>query len=264
MPNLIFDSYNYLSYINWHNEIMPTDSPLDSNLDQLINDLKLHSEMKFEEISQILTGIASYSEFECRCQTRGFLDGKFIIPLQDFSKNSPGYTHLFKSRESIVDKLWRKNKYLSENNYINLSNIKLNITDLVRTSVIAPTLFHAKFFAERLSKWNEILPPEQRELCPSVLSINVDSEAKLASGYFAYHSLIKFRDESCIEVQIYSQLTSAWRHLAHKMYEKTRLGDSSLIEPGSPSSRLVSLGHLLHLAEWEIERLQEQFRNDAR
>ena len=83
---------------------------------------------------------------------------------------------------------------------------------------------------------------------------------KMASGYFAYHILITFSDNIIIEVQIFSSIIKKWRELSHTLYEITRVNQLNP-EFGSKESRLISLGHLFHLAECEIERLQQEFNN---
>ncbi len=95
----------------------------------------------------------------------------------------------------------------------------------------------------------------------NIKSITVDEEMKMASGYFAFHGIISFENDINIEVQIYSNLTSAWRNLSHNLYEKVRSATRIEKEMGSPESRLISLGHLLYLAESEIERLQKELKN---
>ncbi|HCD2293916.1 TPA: hypothetical protein NBK09_005315, partial [Klebsiella pneumoniae] len=90
----------------------------------------------------------------------------------------------------------------------------------------------------------------------NIREIKVEQEAKMASGYFAYHADVIYNDGIHVEIQIYSQLNEVWRGLSHKLYEKTRLQQDVEYGHGTSASRLVSLGHLLHLAECEAERLQ--------
>jgi ppGpp synthetase/RelA/SpoT-type nucleotidyltranferase len=91
-----------------------------------------------------------------------------------------------------------------------------------------------------------------------VISTSFEPEMKMASGYFAYHGLVCFKSGFIVEVQIYSALMSEWRKLSHLLYERVRLEPIAQYEFGSPESRLVSLGHALHLAECEIMRLHQE------
>lgn len=82
----------------------------------------------------------------------------------------------------------------------------------------------------------------------------------MASGYFAYHGLIKFKSGLLVELQIYSSLTNNWRKLSHKLYEKVRLNPKKNIDFGTSEARLISLGHLFHLVECELKRLEEEIK----
>ena len=83
---------------------------------------------------------------------------------------------------------------------------------------------------------------------------------KMESGYFAYHGEVRFRTGLIVEVQIYSELMRQWRRLSHVHYELARVESKQRHEFNSKESRLVSLGHLLHVAECELQQLAEEFR----
>jgi len=224
--------------------------------------LKSSSSSSLAALSQFLTQIKAITEKECRVRFKGISQGQFLVPTSQFSEqpSNKGYDLLFKSSDSILEKLWRKNLRRSSN-YASLSNLQLEITDLLRTSVVAPTLGHAHLFAERLESWLEIVDASDIETyLDEIDRVEVDMEAKLASGYFAYHIIVRVKSGLCIEVQIYSQLSEAWRSISHKLYETKRLKEESLTtRAGSAEARLVSLGHLLHLAECELDRLAVEF-----
>jgi len=224
--------------------------------------LKSSSSSSLAALSQLLTQIKAITEKECRVRFKGISQGQFLVPTSQFSEqpSNKGYDLLFKSSDSILEKLWRKNLRRSSN-YASLSNLQLEITDLLRTSVVAPTLGHAHLFAERLESWLEIVDASDIETyLDEIDRVEVDMEAKLASGYFAYHIIVRVKSGLCIEVQIYSQLSEAWRSISHKLYETKRLKEESLTtRAGSAEARLVSLGHLLHLAECELDRLAVEF-----
>ncbi|HAX9753986.1 TPA: hypothetical protein JS190_003632, partial [Escherichia coli] len=145
-------------------------------------------------------------------------------------------------------------------NYVKTTNIKENIKDLARSSVILSTHKFANDFSKALPNWREKLEWNHVALddFSNIIEIKVEQEAKMASGYFAYHADVIYDDGFHVEIQIYSQLNEVWRGLSHKLYEKTRLQQDVEYGHGTSASRLVSLGHLLHLAECEAERLQKE------
>lgn len=257
----IFDAYNKENYLAWHNENVEGGANFEGLVTAMRDTLMAESEAKLEVLGQLLFQIKSRTEPEVRLQSRGLLSGEFDLPTKDFSKAfQHRYELLFKSTDSIIEKCWRKNA-LRKENFVGSVNMRAEITDLIRTSVICPTLAHAKMFTERLEAWRDYIPEDEiRNHFSTVRAVQVDKEAKPSSGYFAYHSLITISDDVPIEVQFYSVLSGAWRAMSHKLYEKTRVGESPVLHPGAPASRLISLGHLLHLAEYEVERLVEDLQ----
>lgn len=254
-------SYARESYAAWHNCWIPEDDDIIARLDLFRAELKNSSPSSLAALSQLLTQIKAFTEKECKVRYKGISQSQFSVPTAQFSQQptNEGFDRLFKSSDSILEKLWRKNRNRSSD-YVSLGNLKLEITDLVRTSVVAPTLGHARLFAERLENWHDIIDtPDIEKHLGEINKVEVDMEAKLASGYFAYHSNIIFGSGLSIEVQIYSQLSEAWRGISHKLYETTRLKEGLTSGAGSAEARLVSLGHLLHLAECELDRLANDF-----
>lgn len=261
MTTEIPQDYDKELYASWHNSCIPEDADIITRLDETREGLKLSSHSSLAALSQLLTQIKAITEKECKVRFKGISQGQFSVPTSQFSEqpSNKGYELLFKSSDSILEKLWRKNLKRSSD-FASLSNLKHEITDLVRTSVVAPTLGHAHLFAMRLESWTEIVDASDIEnYLDDIGQVEVDMEAKLASGYFAYHSIVRFKSGLCIEVQIYSQLSEAWRGISHKLYETTRLKESLTTRAGSAEARLVSLGHLLHLAECELDRLAIEF-----
>ena len=262
MSTKIPQAYDKELYASWHNSCIPEDADIIARLEKTREALKSSSSSSLAALSQLLTQIKAITEKECRVRFKGISQGQFLVPTSQFSEqpSNKGYDLLFKSSDSILEKLWRKNLRRSSN-YASLSNLQLEITDLLRTSVVAPTLGHAHLFAERLESWLEIVDASDIETyLDEIDRVEVDMEAKLASGYFAYHIIVRVKSGLCIEVQIYSQLSEAWRSISHKLYETKRLKEESLTtRAGSAEARLVSLGHLLHLAECELDRLAVEF-----
>lgn len=257
----IFSQYDKGAYINWHRENVE-DIDFEAEVLNLRESLKANSQEKLNTLAQLLMQIKERTEPECRIQSKGLLVGEFQLPTKSFSEqsSSEGYDLLFKSTDSIIEKCWRKNAKRKDD-YVSMNSLTSELTDLIRTSVVCPTLQHAEMFTERLSAWREFLPPEDiAEHFSTINTVDVDREAKPASGYFAYHVLVHFNDGLAIEVQFYSLLSSAWRNMSHKLYEKTRVGSSPFMGPGTPEARLISLGHMLHLAEFELNRLTEDLK----
>jgi ppGpp synthetase/RelA/SpoT-type nucleotidyltranferase len=261
MPNTVSGIYDKSSYLTWHNSNIEG-IDLEVKLNELREELKSSSKDKLRVLAQLLTQIKERTEPECKLQTKGLITGEFILPTKYFSEptSATNYDLLFKSTNSIIEKFWRKNAK-RQDNFVCLSNIKEEITDLIRTFVVCPTLFHAEMFSKRFEVWKDFIPQDNiEEHFSDIDKIEVDEEAKAASGYFAYHALVHFTDGLAIEVQFYSQLSSAWRTMSHKLYENSRIGSSAFLTPNSPETRLISLGHLLHLAECELKRLAQELQ----
>jgi len=246
-------SYDKEKYISWHVKNFK-DNNLEKNIDNLMKNLKEKAHDNLELLDYVLKYHFKYCKNEYGKQKN--IPINYETPLMDSLING-SYDDLFKSKESILNKLWRKNK---NNQNVNLTNIKRKITDLVRTEVIAPTLDSAKFLAEHLeSIGSNIYNKKLAKKCANkIRKICFEPEMKMESGYFAYHVLIYFKNDIVVELQIYSALMKEWRRLSHKIYEESRGIDEINYKYGTKESKLISLGHLLHLAECQLEQLQNQ------
>lgn len=142
MATSVFSFYDKEAYFAWHKEFVDNESDLELKIEAFRTELKEGSTIELDSLAQLLTQIKSRTEPECKLQSGGLLTGEFILPLNHISQNSDA---LYKSTDSIIEKLWRKNSTKSEC-YVGLSNLNAEITDLVRTSVICPTLQHAKMY----------------------------------------------------------------------------------------------------------------------
>lgn len=252
-----FDKYEYIS---WHEARFTSDNELEQQLADLRNHIKETAVPDLEFISNIIQSVTSIASNEFKIQYGVLLEADlpFIKTLVDRKSNNLEYDYLFKSIDSIINKLWRKNKQGEE---VQLSNIQEHVTDLVRTEIITPTLESCKFLAERLQRENIYFPDKKQEaeFRQKVKSISFEPEMKMASGYFAYHGQVDFTSGLIIEVQIYSSLMKSWRKLSHKLYEKARVRTKEKqLDYGTTETRLISLGHLLHLAECELTRLDKE------
>lgn len=245
--------FNEEEYIKWHKENV-------ENIDLIARLENLRDELKGDKarIEKLLGLLDTLNTVLVRAKQTNGEDTSILkceIMLEE-QLMGDRYEGVFKSTNSIVDKLWRKNKDTTD--YISTTNIKDRIKDLVRSSVVVSSHKYASDFSKALADWKNKFRINNISLedYEDIERIVVEQEAKMASGYFAYHADVVYSDGVHVEVQIYSQLNEVWRKLSHKLYEKTRLNQDVAYGHGTSASRLVSLGHLLHLAECEAERLQ--------
>lgn len=248
--------YDFARYVEWHNQHVEPGINLINELQLLMESLKQNKD-RFEKLAQLLDHLHTVLLRAKQTADHDTSSYKCEILLSTQVRTEK-YDDVFKSINSIVDKLWRKNNDTSE--YVKTTNIKQNIKDLARSSVILSTHNFANDFSKALPNWRQKFQINQIPLedYNDISEIKVEQEAKMASGYFAYHADVIYTDGFHVEIQIYSQLNEVWRGLSHKLYEKTRLLQDVEYGHGTSASRLVSLGHLLHLAECEAERLQRE------
>lgn len=254
------NKFDKFEYIVWHEAKFKNDKNLEQKLEQFRVKLKEIAHADLEFISNIIQSVSSIASIEFRIQHGVALETdlplmKILIDKKTYKLE---YDLLFKSVDSIINKLWRKNKQGDE---VQISNIQEHITDLVRTEIITPTLDSCQFLAERLQRHNIYFPDkkQEKEFKDKMKSISFEPEMKMASGYFAYHGQVEFSSGLIIEVQIYSSLMKSWRKLSHKLYEKARVRTKEKqLDYGMTETRLISLGHLLHLAECELTRLDNE------
>jgi len=251
-------SYDKAKYVAWHEKNFESDQNLIEQIDQLRNNLMSDLKEDLEFVAELLYFIipSSNKEYKIHYET----EFEFNIPLKDILVTPKRYDLLFKSTDSIINKMWRKNKISPT---LTLQNLSEEITDLVRTEITCSTLAASNFIAKHLLLKNINLPDDyhlKKKLDDKIESIEFEPEMKMESGYFAYHGLIKLKNGITIEIQIYSTLMANWRKLSHKLYEKVRLTPIEKHDFGTSDARLISLGHLLHLAECEVERLEREIK----
>lgn len=254
--------YSQAGYVKWHEAEIAADKPLLDRLEQTRANLTVEARDDLDFLRQLLTYMFTYTRNEYK-HSRG-QEVTYETPLLEALRidtsgaPSPLYESLFKSVPSIINKMWRKAD--DKGPTVRLSNLVDSVSDLIRTDVRTETLDGAQFFAHRMNDLPALLYGDQvrDEYARRVLSTTFEPEMKMSSGYFAYHGLVRFNSGRVVEVQVYSALMSEWRKLSHLLYERVRLEPIIQHEFGSPESRLVSLGHSLHLAECEIMRLRQE------
>ncbi|HIF5688375.1 hypothetical protein [Vibrio parahaemolyticus] len=248
--------YSLASYSNWHDENLEKGKLIVEEVDSLLDELKSNNRDRLLKLADLLSRIHSFHLLASRVKGEDVSDCETEIQLQD--RLNQNYDSLFKTRDSVLDKLWRKNKKLRHEERITSETLKENFGDLVRTSIVTSTFTYAENLASSISLWRDLINELQIDASDynDIESIDTQQEAKMDNGYFAYHLDVRYKDGLRVEVQIYSKLSEVWRHISHKLYEKIRLGEEVNWGHGAAASRIVSLGHLLHLAECEVQHLK--------
>ncbi len=254
--------FNKESYVNWHNEVAEPSKNLITELESFVSELKTDHINRLKLLANLLDRVHAFQLVSMKTNREDVSDADTEILLAD-SLQSGNVDCLFKSVDSIIDKLWRKNKDRKPENYITTENIKEEIGDLIRSSVVTSSFTYAHKFAGSMKVWKDLVEvlSLDTESYADITSIETQEEAKMSNGYFAYHLDVKYNDGLRVEIQVYSKLSEIWRHLSHKLYEKVRIGGEVTWGHGSVASRLVSLGHLLHLAECEVQHLKSNIDN---
>jgi ppGpp synthetase/RelA/SpoT-type nucleotidyltranferase len=253
------ESFAIDSYSAWHKVSFPGDDPLPTKIDALRKELAANSQDQLTALAQVLTYATNYCRNEYQQEKRNPTDYHFSLSdALGAGTGSAAYDLLFKSADSIINKLWRKNRGAP---VVHLGNIREHLTDLVRTDISATTLDSAAFLARRFNAFPGIIYESKvRNAFDSLIgAIDFAPEMKMESGYFAYHGLVRFKSGLTVEVQIYSELMRQWRRLSHHLYERARVEGRQKHEFNSKESRLISLGHLLHLAECQLQQLGQEF-----
>jgi ppGpp synthetase/RelA/SpoT-type nucleotidyltranferase len=252
-------SFDPGTYAAWHKKKFPGDDPLAEKVRELRERLSADSREPLKALAQILVYTATYCRQEY--QESHKTETAYYVALRDAlsGQEAQPYDALFKSTASIINKLWRKNS--QGGSEVHLGNLSQHLTDLVRTSISATTLSSGRFLSQRMNALPAIIyePNVRQEFEKWIEKIEFGPEMKMESGYFAYHGLVYFKTGLIVEVQIYSDLMDQWRKLSHLLYDQVRVAPIKQHEFDSKESRLISLGHLLHLAECQLQQLIEEF-----
>jgi ppGpp synthetase/RelA/SpoT-type nucleotidyltranferase len=181
-----------------------------------------------------------------------------------FPKNHNEFTKYYiKTTKSIKNKLWRKNKQKRDNKErgnIKISDLTSDMKDLVRFSIKAGSLQIAEEMSKELSNISKIQKHDSvKKFYDNLLTkIEVDTELKTPSGYFAYHIYFYFKKGYVVELQVYSELSNYWRNISHVIYEKIRILPKKQLRFNDLDSRLISIGHLLYLADCELCNIERE------
>jgi len=247
-------------YLNWHNSKFSEDKPFGAKLEDFMEKKKVSSYDDIIFLRRLITYSIKY--VSDKQNVNNDLEIKFTSPIliDNFKLGCPEYNDLFKRPISILNKLWRKNK---KDHSISLTNLNERITDLIRTRIIGDTLFSCELIANYFN--NIIIEDDsfQSDYNTKIMNISVEPEIKMEAGYFAFHLLVQFYSGNIIELQINSSIFEKWRSLSHLLYDKIRLEPISEFQLGTKESRLISLGHLFHIAECELDRLQKELREEG-
>ena len=246
------EKYDRAEYVSWHEAVFPQDKDLEARIAAHRDNLKAQFLKNHGEINALLAALIGRSAGECFVQSNGLDSGDYQPDKGLTSKTGPDFDLLFKGVGPILEKMWRKNK---NGPLVEMSNLDINITDLVRSSVVCSSQFSARIMADRLKHIEKLIPEVLTKDCKGFKSIHVDDEAKAQSGYFAFHADLVWDGLPHFELQIFSQLSKAWRDISHHLYEKTRVGGMVNAQLGGPESIFISLGHLLHIADTQHESL---------
>ena len=127
--------FNSVEYVQWHNETIPGDADLALKIDELLEEVKTTSINDVNLLKEMFQYFFKYAEQE------------FETSLKETAKYEAAEEVNYKSSSSLINKLWRN--YKNKEKLIPVSEIKNEITDLIRTEIIGDTLTSCRFLAER-------------------------------------------------------------------------------------------------------------------
>lgn len=253
--------YEKSSYADWHNKYIEPGGDIVQEVEAVLTQLKDSQRDRLHTLAELMSRVNSFLRLAQKFRGQDISDSKteFLI---EAALKSDDYEKLFKGVDSVLDKLWRKNKVRTPGEFVTSKTLHSEIGDLIRTSVVTSTFSYARDFSKSFSMWQDLAKELQlnSSLYEDIQSVQLQEESKMQNGYFAFHLDVRYCDGIRVEVQVYSRLSAVWRYLSHKLYEKVRLGEDVEWGHGTAASRMVSLGHLLHLAECELEYLKDSLK----
>ena len=253
--------YKKSLYADWHNKHAEPEGDIVQEIEAALAQLKDSQKDRLHKLAELMSRVNSFLRLAQKFRGQDISDSKTEF-LLEAALRSDDYEKLFKSFDSVFEKLWRKNKGRSPGTYVTSKTLQSEIGDLIRTSVVTSTFSYASDFSKSFSMWQDLVTELQLDssVYSDIRSVQLQEESKMQNGYFAFHLDVQYCDGIRVEVQVYSRLSAVWRHLSHKLYEKVRVGEDVEWGHGTAASRMVSLGHLLHLAECELEYLKNSLK----
>ena len=249
------ETYDKMQYITWHQNEFESGSNI---LDKIANFSEESTSFLFNDDKKILNGLFQFINESVRIAKIRRSNINFDITPEIPKNQSEFKQRYLKSENSIINKLWRKNKNQS---VVKIDEIRTKLKDLIRFSIKVDSLKSAEILANVFSDRALLSENSEtaKEYFKSVLEkIEVDSEMKMSSGYFAYHCYFHFYSQFIIEVQIFSELTNYWRKISHSTYEKARINATNSMKFNDFNSRIISIGHMLYIAECELYNIEKE------
>jgi ppGpp synthetase/RelA/SpoT-type nucleotidyltranferase len=255
------ETFSTESFQRWYNKNVNSNVDLVQEIDQMRRDIasQIASKPKNESIwSQVQRLVSDLKSDVIGKRKSARFDN---VPYSTVRNPDELLRNYVKSTESIINKIWRKNKevYKFPKKLWTIENIKTKMNDIVRFSVKTDSLKTAELFADNIMK--KVNTTSQQQFLfeePSILDARIDNELKMSSGYFAYHCYFRVRGGITIEMQIFSELSNHWRTLSHKIYNELRNNPKDDYKFNDLESRVVSIGHLLYLADCELHNLETE------
>lgn len=255
---MIPQTYDKDIYVRWHEDEFEVGSNVYSSLsefqERVANYFFDEDKKQLFTLFQFINEVLRISEIR-----RSNIDSN-ILPEKPKNKIEFKQKYL-KQSDSIVNKFWRKNRNILD---VKTSSFHLQLKDLIRFSIKVDSLMSAETIAKVLSNKELLIKHSKdcREYFECELDkVEIDNEMKMSSGYFAYHCYLYFKKSFIVEIQIFSELSNFWRKMSHKIYDKVRLQDEQTYKFNDINSRMISIGHLLYLAECELASIEKEMED---
>lgn len=255
---MIPQTYDKEIYIRWHQDEFEVGSNIYNSLSEFQE--RIANYFFDEDKKQLFTLFQFINEVLRISEIRRSNIDSYILPEKPKNKIEFKQKYL-KQSDSIVNKFWRKNRNKHD---VKTSNFQLQLKDLIRFSIKVDSLLSAETIAKVLSD-KELLIKHSKDCREyfehEIEKVEIDNEMKMSSGYFAYHCYLYFRENFIVEIQIFSELSNFWRKMSHKIYDKVRLQDAQAYKFNDVNSRMISIGHLLYLAECELASIEKEMED---
>lgn len=262
----ISEKFEINEFNRWYNKTNKVEINIENELESLINSLtkSLFHVIKINGKEDTLWSFLKSFIYEVSVSVQSNTDGFIFDVLPEYGDGNivEFKTNYTKPVKSIINKMWRINNYEKGLDYIHLDNIKDRVKDLVRFSIRTNSLKNSELLAQNFASISQEKKSEYKIYWDSILdAVWVDSEMKTNTGYFAYHIYFKLRVGLIIELQIYSILSESWKKLSHKIYDVVRDEINVKYNFNDIYSRIVSIGHLLYLADCELYNLEKELED---